>query len=185
MDAQAGKVLDALDRLGLTEKTVVIMISDHGYHLGEHGLWQKMSLFEESTRVPFIISAPKRAGNGRPTQGIVELVDLYPTLAELANLVAPPDLDGRSVVPLLDDPNRAWNNTALTQVTRQGPQRKAFQGYTLRTDTYRYTEWDGGKEGLQLYDMKRDPNQFHNLADDPTQAATLADLKARLTAKKK
>ena len=187
MDAQAGKVLDALDRLGLSDNTIVVFTSDHGYHLGEHGLWQKMSLFEESTRVPFIVAAPGRKGNGGSSKRIVELVDLYPTLADLSGLKPPAELDGKSVVPLLDNPQRAWDNLALTQVTRgnpQGPKEQRFLGYTLRTEKYRYTEWDEGRRGRQLYDMETDPQQFHNLAEEPGSQATVDEMKAKLARKR-
>ncbi|MDX2037972.1 MAG: sulfatase [Isosphaeraceae bacterium] len=184
MDAQVGKVLDAIERLGLADKTIVVMTGDHGYHLGEHGLWQKQSLFEESTRVPFIIAAPGKAGRGRSTRAIVEMIDFYPTLAKLCGFEPPAELDGRSLVPFLDDPATPDDHAALTQVARRGRGESAFMGYSLRTDRYRYTEWDGGAKGAQLYDMERDPLQFRNLADDPGSAETRSRLHELLMKRK-
>jgi iduronate 2-sulfatase len=192
MDAQAGRVLDALDRLGLRENTVVVFTSDHGYHLGEHGLWQKQSLFEESTRVPLIIAGPGVAKAGSVAASPVGLIDLYPTLAELCGVKTPTNLQGQSLTPMLKDttvPGRGW---ALTQVVRGGGFKRfgaspsvgddvhRFFGYSLRTDRWRYTEWDEGKEGRELYDHQADPKEITNLAQDPAQAAIVTELSAKL-----
>ncbi|HVC98235.1 MAG TPA: sulfatase [Pirellulales bacterium] len=175
MDVQLGRVLDALDRLGLTEKTIVVFTSDHGYHLGEHGLWQKMSIFEESARVPLIIFDPRARSNGHTSSRTVELVDLHATLADLCGLEAPAGLDGKSLRPLLENANADWSKPAYTQVWRGRPpgevrkvgqKPEGFMGRSIRTERWRYTEWDGGRKGVELYDHDVDPREYHNLILD-------------------
>lgn len=173
VDAQLGRVLDAVDRLQLWDHTVVIFWSDHGYHLGEHGLWMKQSLFEESARVPMIIAAPGQKAIGKVCPRTVEFVDIYPTLADLAGLTPPADLAGLSLRPLLDDPQRTWNRPAFTQVQRGG-----FPGYAVRTARWRYIEWDDGQQGAQLYDHQTDPRELKNVAGSPQHAQVVAELKA-------
>jgi len=177
MDAQLGKVLDALDRLGLADRTVVVFASDHGYHLGERGWWNKNTLFEHSCRSPLIVRAPGVGRAGQATSRLVEFVDIFPTLTDLCGLSNQPGLAGQSFVPLLRDPRRPWKETAFTQVRRGG-----FAGYSVRTERWRYTEWDGGAKGVELYDHRSDPGEWHNRADDPTLAPVRADLAKRLRA---
>jgi len=181
MDAQLGRVLDALDRLGLADRTIVVFWGDNGYHLGEHGLWQKMSLFEESARVPLIIAAPGAKARGRISPRIVETLDLYPTLTDLCGLAPPDGLAGASLRPLLDDPAAAWNRPAYTQL-RRGAAQNAFMGYSVRTERWRYTEYDGGKQGAELYDHQRDPRELTNLANEPRYADAVAEMKRLLPA---
>jgi len=173
VDAQIGRVLDAVDRLKLWENTVVVFWSDHGYHLGDHGLWMKQSLFDQSSRVPMIIVAPGAKGNGKSCPRTVELLDLYPTLADLSGLAPPKDIQGASLRPLLDDPSKAWDRPAFTQVQRGG-----FPGHAVTTEQWRYIEWDGGKAGTQLYDRAKDPQEFVNLASDPKHAKVVEELQA-------
>jgi uncharacterized sulfatase len=191
MDVQVGHVLRALEEQKLADTTIVVFLSDHGYHLGEHGLWQKMSLFENSARVPLILHDPRIKGNGRKCERTVELVDLHATLADLCGLQAP-KTDGVSLKPLLEKPDTAWDRAAFTQVSRGTPtstgdtQKKPnwFMGRSIRTERYRYTEWNEGKEGAQLYDYASDPKEEKNLANDPGLAKVVAELKARLQARK-
>jgi uncharacterized sulfatase len=184
MDTQLGLVLAELKKQGLDKNTIVIFISDHGYNLGEHGLWQKRSLYEDSARVPFIIRDPDSKANGQSTKRVVELVDLYPTVADLCSLTPEKRAEGKSLRALLEDPNRAWANAAYTQVDfgdvngKKGSARKV--GRSVRTERYRYTEWKGGATVEELYDHEKDPKEMTNVAKDPAYARTLTELKARL-----
>jgi uncharacterized sulfatase len=175
MDAQVGRIVRELDRLGLGENTVVAFTSDHGYHMGEHGLWQKRSIFEESSRVPLIIAPPKAKNAGSHSIRTVEMLDIYPTLANLCDLKYPDYLDGKSLKPLLENPKVSWDRPAITQTMFQ-----KIQGYSLRTERYRYTEWNEGAEGLQLYDHSSDPKEMKNLANDPAHKTVLAELAKQL-----
>lgn len=191
MDAQVGRVIAALDRLGLAEKTIIVFTSDHGYHMGEHGLWQKMSLFEGSARVPLLIVAPGVAKPNGIANSPVSHLDLYPTLCDLADVKPPPNLQGQSLVPLLKDTAESGRGWAITQVTRggvrkpgasapQGATGNRFFGYTLRTPRWRYTEWDEGAQGRELYDHDADPQELTNLADKPEHVQTIAELSEKL-----
>lgn len=172
MDAQVGRLLDAVEKLGLAKNTVIVFASDHGYHLGEYGMWQKQSLFEQSARVPFIISAPGAARNGTSVETPTELLDLYPTLADLFALQAPDYLDGKSLTPLLEGTAVSVKPAAFTEVRRG-----KMTGYAVRTFMYRYIEWGkNGADGVQLYDMAADPLQTRNLANDPGLAEARAEM---------
>jgi iduronate 2-sulfatase len=177
MDSQLGRVMDALDRLKLWDSTIVVFFGDHGWLLGEHGHWQKMSLFEESARVPLIIASPGLKGAGQVCGRTVELIDLYPTISDLAGVAPPAGLEGASLRPLLDDPKAPWARAAYTQVVHA-----KVQGRSIRTERWRYSEWDDGKAGAELYDHDADPHEYVNLAGDPRQAETVAEMK-RLLAK--
>jgi len=175
MDAQVGVLLDAMDRNKLWENTVVVFIGDHGYHLGEHGgMWHKISNFEEAARVPMIIVAPGKSSHSASPR-VVELVDLFPTLTELADLPTPAGLQGTSLVPLLENPERTWDRPAFTQIQREG-----FLGRSIRNEHWRYTEWDDGKKGVQLYDELQDPKEYINLANVPMYAGTIKQLSRQL-----
>lgn len=169
MDAQVGRLLDTLDRLKLWDKTLVIFAGDHGYHLNERGWWNKSTLFERSCRVPLLIAAP-RAQAGGVCRGLVELLDLYPTVADYCGLAAPHTLAGQSLRPLLQDPSRPGKPAAFTLVTRG----RGHYGQSVRTDRWRYTRWSDGT--AELYDEAADPEETQNLAGDPRQAATVQSL---------
>jgi iduronate 2-sulfatase len=174
MDAQVGRVLDALDRLKLRDKTIIVFWGDHGYHLGEKGKWSKAySLYEVGARVPLIIAAPrvKPGVSGRT----VQLLDLYPTLVELCGLPRPPGIEGHSLAPLLRNPRAKWSHPAFT-VTRY--QDKI--GKSVRTERWHYVEWDDGKAGAMLFDHSRDPLELKNLVDDPAFARQAREMKRLL-----
>lgn len=176
VDAQVGRVIDALDRLGLRENTIVVFTSDHGYHLGDHGLWQKYSLFERSARVPLIIAVPKAKKPGGVARGLVEMVDLYPTLASLCGLAAPDYLEGADLRPMLEDPTATVKDAAFSQIKRGN-----VDGYSIRTDRWRYIEWSvDGRESAALFDETDDPAESRNLVHDPAQAKTIEQLHERL-----
>ena len=175
MDAQVGRVLDALERLGLKDNTVVVFWGDHGYHLGEKGKWSKAySLFEVGTRVPLVIAVP--GGRRQATARGVELQDLYPTLAELCGLPRPQaGVRGRSLAPLLKSPRARWNHPAHTVTMFQNK-----LGRAVRTERWRYAEWDEGRAGAMLIDEVNDPHELKNLAEDPAHAKTVAEMKRLL-----
>ena len=171
IDAQVGRMLTALNRLGLAENTVVVFWSDHGYHLGEHnGIWQKRTLFEQGARAPLIIRNPMSKGNGQACRRIVEFIDIYPTLTEIARIETPKQVEGRSLVPLLQNPLSEWNGFAITQVLRPADNRltKPVMGRSIRTERWRYSDWAEGKNGVELYDHYADPMEFNNLAENAT-----------------
>ena len=181
MDAQVGKVLDELDRLGLRENTIVVLWGDHGWKLGEHAAWCKHSNVELDTHVPLIVAAPGLSA-GAHANGLVEFVDVYPTLAELAGLKPPKELEGLSFAPLLREPGRAWKSAAFSQYPRPG-----LMGYTMRTDRYRLTRWvrlddPSHVEAVELYDHQADPDENRNVAEDPAHAEALKALTAQAEA---
>lgn len=181
LDTNVGKLLEALDRLGLAENTIVVFWSDHGYLLGQHGQWHKQSLFEGSARTPLILAGPGVTAKGKASGRTVEAVDFYPTLADLSGLKgAPTNLAGKSLRPLLKNPNAKWDRPAYTQQRRGNAQNGFFMGYSVRNERYRYTEWDQGRKGVELYDYDRDPNELHNVANDPKYAKIVAQMKQLL-----
>ena len=174
-DAQVGKLLDALDQNKLWDNTMVVFIGDHGYHLGERGWWNKNTLFELSSRAPLLMAAPGMK-KGAATRGITEFTDLYPTLAELAGLKAPHKLEGTSFAPLLKNPNGSGKAAAFTVVMRGERNR----GRAVRTDRWRYIEWNEGRNGTELYDHQNDPGEYRNLASEAKYANEVMKLKALL-----
>ena len=179
-DAQVGRILEALESTGLDKNTVVVFTSDHGYHMGEHGHYQKTTLFENAAHVPLIISAPGAARDAT-TRSFAEMIDFYPTLAELCELTPPTYLSGVSQAPVLRDPGSSARSSALTQYD---------SGYSLRVDRYRLTAWgEEGDLGVELYDHQSDPQEMKNLAGRPElkelQEKLHDELKQRITAARK
>ena len=179
-DAQAGKIIDALDRLRLTENTIIVFLGDHGYHLGEKGKWSKHnSLFEIGTRVPLMVVMPGAKGNGKASPRLVEAVDLYATLTDLCGLPRPAGIVGESLKPLLNNPTAKWNQPAYT-VTKFNQN----IGKAVRTERWRYMTFDDGAKGECLFDHQNDPKELKNLASDPAHAGTVAQMKKLLAAEK-
>lgn len=171
MDAQVGRVLDELDRLGLRDNTIIVLWGDHGWKLGEHDRWCKHSNVENDTNAPLIISTPGMKHAGEKTDALVEFVDLYPTLADVAGLTKPNHLEGASAAPLLSNPGTPWKEAAFSQYPRSY-QGKHLMGYSMRTSRYRFTCWvdrdDHTKvDAIELYDHKTDPQENVNIAGDP------------------
>jgi len=177
VDAQIGLVLRSLRQLGLEDNTIVIILSDHGFQLGEHGLWSKYTLFEQSTRVPLMVRVPGVSRPAAVCDEIVELVDLVPTLCDLLELNRPANLEGISFAPLLSQPERPWKKAAFTVCAIAG-----YVGRSVRTRRWRYTRWRSRKTNdvqTELYDLKTDPWEQKNLAHDPrykVQCDRLAEL---------
>ena len=184
LDAQVGRVLSELERLGLAERTIVVFWSDHGFHLGEHALWGKTSNYELDTRVPLLIAAPGIARAGGAAAGLAELLDLYPTLAELCGLPAPVGAEGRSLVAQLRDPTAPGARFAASQHPRPSYGKATEMGRALRDDRHRYVEWReldaGALVARELYDHAVDPAETRNLADDPALAPVVAAFAAEL-----
>ncbi|MFN7935839.1 MAG: sulfatase [Bryobacteraceae bacterium] len=176
LDAQVGKVLDTVERLKLEQNTLIVFWSDHGYQLGEHGQWFKQTVFEPAARAPMIIAGAGVKARGKACKRTVEFVDIYPTVADMCGLRgAPANLHGKSLRPLLDNPNAAWTKPAVTQV-RRGNNAKSVMGHSLRNERYRYSMWNEGAEGEELYDYDRDPREMKNLVTEPA----MQDLKNKM-----
>ena len=178
IDAQLGLVLDALKKNGLWEDTVVVFTSDHGYHLGDHFIWGKVTLFDVGARVPFIVRAPGLSKSGATSEAMVELIDVYPTLADLAGLKAPDHLQGASLRPLLGHPDRLGKKKYAYSVVSRGPK----LGYALRNQNWRYGKWPDGEE---LYDLRKDPQEKSNLAHGKGHKERLEGFRRVLASKQK
>lgn len=169
-DAMVGEILEALEQSGRADNTIIVLWSDHGWHLGEKHRWRKHTLWEEATHVPLIVVAPGLTEPGSSSGQAVSLMDIYPTLMELTGLEAPDYLEGRSLVPLIEDPDAEWDHVALSTF--------GFQNHAVRSGRYRYIRYADGSE--ELYDHQTDSNEWHNLASDPAYARIKAELQQRL-----
>lgn len=182
IDAQIGKLMKALDHMGLREKTIVVLASDHGIKLGEHGSWGKFTNYETDIRAPLIISAPGWKTQGKTTRALVEYVDIYPTLCEMADLKPPENLEGISMVPLLRDPAKPWKTAAFSQAARGFYFR--FMGNSIRTDRHHYIEWrerlDKHLVAVELYDHETDPLENVNIAAVPDNQGLVKSLASQL-----
>ncbi len=180
MDAQVGRVLDELDRLGLQDDTIVVLWGDHGWKLGEHGRWCKHSNVENDTNAPLLIAVPGMAQAGKRSDALVEFVDIYPTLAELAGIPKPGHLEGASIVPLLANPGRKWKRAAFSQYPRS-VEGRSLMGYSMRTNRYRFTRWVSvddheSVDSIELYDHDSDPQENMNIAYDPRRRGLVNEL---------
>lgn len=186
MDAQVGRLLDALAELGLAENTIVILWGDHGWHLGDHGMWCKHTNYEMATRSALVLSAPGQKNPGSRTDALVEFVDIYPTLAHLCRQPNPKGVEGISFAPLLDDPKTPWKTAAFSQYPRGNKETGPLMGYAIRTDRYRYVEWRKRKAeevvARELYDHKTDAQESRNVAADPANRDLVAKLAKQLAA---
>ena len=176
MDAQVGKLLDALKESGQLDNTLIVFFGDHGYHLGEHNWWNKVTIFEKGTTAPFIVAGQSAGEKGVESDAMFEFIDIYPTLAELFDLKNTPDyLEGKSFANVIQNPSESFR-TEVRAITRRGE----MTGSTVKNSKWRYSEWDEGREGRELYDQLRDPIEYNNLAEDPEYAEVVKEMKVLL-----
>lgn len=176
MDAQVGKLLDALEATGQTENTLVVFIGDHGYHLGEHNWWNKVTVYEEGTNAPLIVAGSTIENQGVRSEALVEFIDLYATFIELMGLDnAPEHLEGESFAGLLSNPSSSFKEAVYASTLRGNT-----VGKMVKTKQWRYIEWDEGKSGRELYHQQNDPEEYHNLAADPEYAQVVEELSMAL-----
>ncbi len=169
MDAQVGKLMQALEESGELENTLIVFFGDHGYHLGEHNWWNKVTIYEKGTNAPFIMAGKGVYASGVETNAMFEFIDIYPTLIELAGLETVPEhLEGRSFAQILKDPSKPFR-TEVRAIVNRGP----MMGRMVKNENYRYIEWADGNMGVELYDQLKDPVEYHNLAEDPAYAEVI------------
>jgi iduronate 2-sulfatase len=176
VDAQVGRLIDALEENDLLENTIIIFWSDHGYFIGEKGLWYKRKNFERSLKVPLLIAGYGVKEQNKVVYQPVELLDLYPTLVECSGNQIPEELDGESLLPFLKNTSYNWDKPAISQVHHANN----AQGYSIRTNRWRFTEWNGGEAGIELYDHENDPDEIANLANNPDYQNIVKELSAKL-----
>jgi len=178
MDAQVGKIMEALEASGQLENTIIIFFGDHGYHLGEHNWWNKVTIYEMGTRAPFIIAGQPVTEKGVRSEAMFEFVDIYPTLGELAGLDSIPTyLEGKSFAEVVADPSLSFRSEVRSIVSRGN-----MPGRTVKNAQWRYTEWDNGNMGRELYDQVNDPIEYINVAEDPQYEKDVTEMRALLYA---
>lgn len=181
IDAQVGRILNHMDMLNLTENTVIVFWGDHGFHIGEHGLWRKNTLFENAIRSPLIISIPGKRSSNQSTNSLVELIDIYPTLCDICQIPVPVEVEGISMLPVIEEPSLTWKTAAFSQLRRTVNNGGFVDGYTMRTDQYRYTEWgENGQHGIELYDYTADPYETVNIAPQSENKELIEHLSVKL-----
>lgn len=175
MDAQLGKVLDALEQAGLMKNTLIVFFGDHGYHLGEQNWWNKVTLYEKGTNPPFIMAGYFVSATNSQSDAMFEFIDIYPTLAEIMNIKKPDNLEGKSFAGVVMNPSLPFRD-AVHAIVNRG----AMTGRTVKTKEWRYTEWDNGNKGGELYDQNKDPLEYRNLADDPNYSSVITAMRKKL-----
>ena len=181
MDAQVGRLLDALEESGQMDNTLIVFFGDHGYHLGEHNWWNKVTVYENGTNAPFIMTGNAVGQKGVVSNAMFEFIDIYPTLADIMKLEDVPDyLEGESFKAVVADPNQKFRDH-VSAVVRRGN----FMGRMVKTKDWRYIEWDHGNKGIELYDQKNDAAEYNNLADDPESASVISEMKSLLKKKRR
>ena len=175
MDAQVGKVMHALEESGQIDNTLIFFFGDHGYHLGEHNWWNKVTIYEKGTNAPFIVAGPHVA-KGKKSKAMFEYIDIYPTLAEFVGLENIPDnLEGKSFSKILEDPSLPFRSE-VRAIVRRGE----MLGRTVKNDKWRYIEWDEGKMGRELYDEEKDAIEYNNLAENPDNKDVVVEMRELL-----
>ncbi len=173
MDAQVGKIMEALEESGQLDNTLIVFFGDHGYHLGEHNWWNKVTIYEKGTNAPFILAGKGINAKGIESNGMFEFIDIYPTIAELVGLENIPDhLEGKSFAKVVDDPNAIFR-TEVRAIINRGP----MLGRMVKNEDFRYIEWGDGNQGTELYDQNNDPTEYNNLADNPDYSDVKSEMK--------
>jgi len=178
MDAQVGRLLDALEESGQMDNTLIVFFGDHGYHLGENKWWNKVTVYEQGTRAPFIVAGNSVKNKGVKSEAMLEFIDIYPTLAELMNLDAPDYLEGLSFASVVADGDLPFKDQVYA-VTKRGD----IMGRMVKTKSWRYIEWNNGENGAELYDQRNDPMEYNNLAQSEEYASVVRQMKTLLAKK--
>ncbi len=181
MDAQVGRLLDALKETGQMDNTLIVFFGDHGYHLGENKWWNKVTVYEQGTRAPFIIAGNAVGKKGLQSEAMFEFIDIYPTMAELMNLKNTPDyLEGKSFASVVEDPELPFRDQVYA-VSKRGD----MLGRMVKNKAWRYIEWDHGKQGAELYDQRKDPLEYINLAGNTAYSDVLVAMKKSMQSVKR